>query len=124
MSAADSIPPEDPSLRTQVRALSFQVEGLTRLLLGLESSNRELIGEIRADRHARAQPHPLSSAVVGFLQSLGGDPVARAWIGRAVALLVASVAVWLLASVEISPGSPLTGIFSILDHYLSPGGTP
>ena len=55
MSATDSIPPEDPSLRTQVRALAFQTEGLTRLLLGLESSNRELIGEIRADRQARAR---------------------------------------------------------------------
>ena len=54
MSASDSIPPRRPSIRTQVRALAFQTEGLTRLLLGLEPSNRELIGEVRADRQTRA----------------------------------------------------------------------
>lgn len=131
MSATDSIPPEEPSLRTQVRAMGFQLEGLTRLLLGLESACRELIGEVRADRQARAaeaaqeaQPHAATAAAVSLFQSLSADPIARAWIGRAVALLLASVAVWLLASVEILPGSPLTGLFSILDHYLSPGGTP
>ena len=131
MNPADSIPPEDPSLRSQVRALAFQVEGLTRLLLGLESACRELLGEVRADRQARAaesareaQPHPLSASAVALLQALAADPEARLWIGRALGFLVAAVAVWLLASVEISPLSPLTGIFSLADHYLSPGKTP
>ena len=129
--ATDSIPPEDPHLRSQVRAVALQVEGLTRLLLGLESACRELIGEVRADRQARAaevareaQPHPLSASAVALLQALAADPTARAWIGRALALLLAAVAVWLLASVEISPQSPLTGLFSLADHYLSPGKSP
>lgn len=124
-------PPEEPSLRSHLRALSLQVEGLTRLLLGLESACRELIGEVRADRQARAaeaareaQPHPLSTASVGFLQSLGADPVARAWIGRAIFALVVVAGCRWLASVEISATSPLTGIFSLADHYLSPGRTP
>ena len=124
-------PPEEPSLRSHLRALSLQVEGLTRLLLGLESACRELIGEVRADRQARAaeaareaQPHPLSTASVGFLQSLGADPVARAWIGRAIASMIFALAVWLLASVEISATSPVTGLFSILDHHLPFGKTP
>ena len=131
MTPSDSTPPEDPSLRLQIRALSLQVEGLTRLLLGLESSNRELIGEVRADRQQRAaenareaQPHAATSAVVGFLQALGADPVARAWIGRAVAFLLAAFGIWLLAHVEISPQSPLTGLFSLADHYLTPGSKP
>lgn len=127
----DSIPPEDPHLRSQVRAVALQVEGLTRLLLGLESACRELIGEVRADRQARAaeavreaQPHPLSASAVALLQALAADPTARAWIGRAIAILIGAVAIWLLASVEIAPQSPVTGLFSIMDHYLSPGSKP
>lgn len=125
---SDSIPPDEA---IRLRALSLQVEGLTRLLLGLESACRELIGEVRADRQARAafaaqaaQPSPLSSAAVAMLQGMAADAVARAWIGRALALLLVALAVWVLASVEISPASPLTGLFSIADHYLSPGKTP
>ena len=73
MTPQDSIPPEDPSLRTQVRALSFQVEGLTRLLLGLESSNRELIGEIRA--HATHGPTraPIQRAIQRTWFRLDGE---------------------------------------------------
>lgn len=127
----DSIPPEDPSLRSQVGALSLQVEGLTRLLLGLESACRELIGEVRADRQARAaelardaQPHPLSAAAVALLQALTADPVARSWVGRAVALLVVATAIAGLAHVDVAAASPLSELFSLADHYLSPGKSP
>lgn len=131
MGATDSIPPEDPSLRLQIRALTLQVEGLTRLLLGLESACSTLIGEVRADRQQRAaeaaqaaQPGPLSASGAALLQALAADVDARAWIGRALAFLILAAGIWLLASVEISPQSPLTGIFSLADHYLSPGNKP
>jgi hypothetical protein len=127
----ESIPPEDPSLRSQVRALSLQVEGLTRLLLGLESACRELLGEVRADRQARAaelardaQLSPLSAAAVALLQALAADPVARSWVGRALALLVVAVVIAGLAHVDVAAASPLSGIFSLADHYLSPGKAP
>jgi hypothetical protein len=123
----DSIPPEDPSLRLRIEALTLAVQALGSLLLPLEGAVRELIGEVRAERVARlaataqaAKPHPLS---VALAEALRTDPSARRLAGLGLLLLGAALGILALSGVSAEPGTATGAILAIVDHHL-PGGSP
>ena len=129
MGSADSIPPDDTrSLRHRLEALTLAVQALIALLLPLEGSVRELLGEVRAERTARqaataqaSQPHPLSAALA---ESLRTDPSARRLAGIGVMALGIGLGILAISNVSAAPGTATEAIIAVVDRHLPGGSRP
>ena len=85
-------------------ALSVQVEGLSRIVLALEGSVRDLCGsvrevlaELRAQQQRAAQPHPVAEALVFLIRGVANDGRGRLIVAGGFTALCAALAVVLLS---------------------------
>lgn len=123
-----SLPPDEyRSLRIRLEALTLAVQAMGALLLPLEGAVRELLGEVRADRQARAaeaaqaaQPSPLTSALAEAIRT---DAGARRLVGFGLLLFFCALAILALSGVSAEPGTAAGAIIGVIDHHL-PGGSP
>lgn len=120
MSPKDTIPPE--RIDARLVALSVQVEGLSRIVLALEGSVRDLCGsvrevlaELRAQQQRAAQPHPVAEALVFLIRGVANDGRGRLIVAGGFTALCAALAVVLLS--WAAPAA-LDEILVLADHHL------
>ena len=120
MSPKDTIPPE--RIDARLVALSVQVEGLSRIVLALEGSVRDLCGsvrevlaELRAQQQRAAQPHPVAEALIALIRGVANDGRGRLLIAGGFAVLCAGITVVLLS--WAAPAA-LNEILVLADHHL------
>lgn len=99
---------DDPRLR----ALELQQQALVQLVIQLEGSQRELLGELRAWRTEGRARHPASEALIALLRSIGEDPWARR-------IFAAMIAIICLSFLTVPEGSPLFPLFRIAEKWVS-----
>lgn len=129
MNGSDS--PDDRMVRLRLEALTLATQALSALLLPLEGANRELLGEVRAERQARqvasvaaAQPSALRAASAEAIRAIASDASARYWLGIGGGFLLVAIGILAISSVSAAPGTAAGAIIAVVDHHLPGGSRP